>query len=182
MSLLERRGTTELFVPLGVLLGYVVGEHGHRAGHWIVDSDLDSAHVGVQLEAHFLGRRARDLDRVVVVRREQPGEARHAQLTCVEAVPDVVHHAVERVVEADVLVQDVDWLDASVHAVRVKRLEDDVRQRAVATLVALPCVLLDTARESTTNETSDVWVVRDNLEVGIGARWSQTIKSRASEG
>ena len=94
-------------------------------------------------------------------------------MTSIEAIPDMVHHAVQCVIEACLLIQDVDWLDTPVVGVTVKRFEEKQTNVAVLTVVSIPhislvfavCVLASDVGATGTNE----------LERAASVGWSDTI-------
>ena len=94
----------------------------------------------------------------------------------------MVHHAVESVVETSLFVDNVNWLDAAIHLVLVKRLKDQKTNTAITALITLPSCLQFTLTPGSSNLTTDVRIIWDNLEVFVGSSWFRSVVLGSSKG
>lgn len=116
-SLSENCGCANALVPSSVSFLLFVSVDCDGSGDGVRNLDLGASLVGLELEPHLLRWGAAQLKRVVQVSGEEARETRHARLTSVETVPHMVHHAVQSIIEACCIIQDVDGLDTAVHGV-----------------------------------------------------------------
>jgi hypothetical protein len=113
------------------------------------------------------------LDCVVFSSLQLAWEARKTKLTSIEAIPDMVHHAVQCVIEACFLIQDVDRLDAPIVGIGIERLKEKQTNVAVLTVVSIPHVSPVLAVRVLA---SDVGATGTNeLESASGVGWSDTV-------
>ena len=59
----------------------------------------------------------------------------------------MVHERIQSVVEAELFILDVDWVECSVHAVRVKVVEDEHANVICLTKPGVPLALILTGRD-----------------------------------
>lgn len=119
--------------------------------------------VGSQREAQPSRWCACHSDCVITVCFDLGWEPREALLASVEAIPDMVHHAVESVRVASCVVGDDDRLDTPVIGVPVQRLKQKHAEFAVRALVGLPVGLADAAVVAL----RCAFIVRDYLESSV---------------
>ena len=93
------------------------------ASNWVGDLDLGSSLSCIKLEADFFRVGSTEENGVIFISEKSSGEATHAPLPSVEGVPNMVHHGVNGVVKAILLVDDVNWLDGTIPGVIVQVLE-----------------------------------------------------------
>ena len=94
----------------------------------------------------------------------------------------MVHHAIQCVVKSCLFVDNVNWLDASIHLVVVKRFEDQKTNTAIAALIALPSCLQLALAPCSSHFSTNVWIIWNNLEVFVGSSWFRPRILGPSEG
>jgi len=57
---------------------------------------------------------------VILSSQQLNWEAAHATLACIESIPDMIHHSINCVVKASLLVQDKDRLHSSIPGVLIE--------------------------------------------------------------
>lgn len=92
----------------------------------VLDSHSEARGSGATIQSELLLLRgcASVLDAVVPLLVDKGWETSLALLARVEAIPAVVHISVKLVVEAALLVLNVDWLHSAIHAISVQVVED----------------------------------------------------------
>ena len=108
---------------------------------------------------------------VVLTGKELNGEASHATLTCVEGVPNVVHHGVDCVIKACLFVQNKDGLDCTIPGIPIKTFK--LEQANVSRLANI-CLLIwsmDTVGVGAANGL----IIRDQSKIFRRRRWSDSI-------
>ena len=124
---------SELLIPRRIAQFFAIGVDLDRTSDWVWNLNEDATSIGMQVGSHLLGWRATEMQLIVLSSEQLDRESGHAPLTCVERVPNVVHHRVDRVVEAHLLVQDENRLNGSVPSILVQVLnleETDVASLA----------------------------------------------------
>lgn len=91
---------TQILVPWRVLLRLPILQHFVGAANWIHNLDLGPAEFSLQIEAHSLRRHATHFQSVVISSGQNYREPSDPLLASLEAIPKMVHHAVEGVVVA----------------------------------------------------------------------------------
>ena len=93
----------------------------------IVDGDQSALGdvVCIERESLLLRRCASVLNRVVSAKLKECREPLFFSLACVGTVPAGIHIGVQAIVEAGLVIDDVDWLGGSVQSISILRLKEE---------------------------------------------------------
>ena len=115
---------------------------------------------------------------VVLAGKELDGEATHTTLTCVEGIPNVVHHGVYCVIEACLFVQHENWLDRTIPGIPVKIFKLEEANVSRLANISLLVWSMDAVGVGATNSL----VIGDQCKVFRRRRRRDTIIPRIREG
>lgn len=114
---------------------------------------------------------------VVLTGKELNGEASHATLTCVEGVPNVVHHGVDCVIEACLLVQNENRLNCTIPGIPIKIFKLEETNVSRLANISLLIWSMDTVGVRAANSL----VIWDQGKIFRRRRWSNSIILRIRE-
>ena len=147
--------TYVLFV--GIELSDVIG-----TSHRVRNADLSATGASIEAEADLFRWSATEFEIVVLTRQQGGRESRHPLLASVECIPDMVHHGVEGVIEAGLLVLEEYGLNGTIPGIVIEVLEHHKANIGELAHIDLLIGEVSTARVSTTYG----FVIRHNYEIG----------------
>ena len=94
-----------------------------RASRRVRNTDLSATTAGIEAKTDLFRHSATELEIVVLTCQQGGRETRHPLLASVESIPDMVHHSVQGVVEAGLLVLEEHRLNGTIPSIVVEILE-----------------------------------------------------------